>query len=98
MRAGDQDLTVSLVEYTGTFPGQLGHHGNRKLNDVPYQRTSHDILSAIDNLVKTMPPKHIYNKLVQESSEESEAPRDLKQIYNRKSTRNFQRAQRNNTA
>ena len=56
---------------------------------MPYQRTDDTVFKAIDNLVQTMPPKHIYNKLVQQSNEVSETPRDIKQIYNRKNIKKF---------
>ena len=54
------------------------------------QRTDDTVFKAIDSLEKTVPPKHIYNKLVQQSNKVNETPRDIKQIYNRKNSNKFQ--------
>ena len=74
---------ISLVEYTGVFPGRR-EHGRAKSNDDSYCRTAAATMDEIACQVQQNgKPKEIYHTLLREK-DESEAPRNVKQIKNKK--------------
>ena len=74
-----------VVEYLGKFPGYI-RHGNAKHHNVHYCRTNPETLKRIDDGLKDhIRPHKIFQKLNNQDNSMM-APRDRKQIQNRKHT------------
>lgn len=78
---GVVDFKISVVEYLGKFPGLISHGNAKEKNE--YERTNPNVMDKISQKCKEDTPKNVYDKLITES-EDIDAPRDLKQVQNKK--------------
>lgn len=79
---GVVDFKISVVEYLGKFPGLISH-GNAKEQNEVYERSNPIVLEKISKKCKEDTPKNVYDALIT-GSEDIDAPRDLKQVQNKK--------------
>ena len=75
---------VAIVEYIGEFPGRAPH-GKSTKQTANYIRTPADTLKRMGDLSKaSTQPKLVFNKLLLESDNILDEPRNLRQIHNKK--------------
>ena len=79
----DHIPTLALVEYTGTHPGAIPHGNNKQSTARPYVRTQGHVMDKIAAGVKHQAPRAVYLSL-ERDSEEQDAPRNLRQVQNKK--------------
>ena len=73
---------ICVVEYIGVYPGSQAH-GNSKMAQAPYIRTSATGMNAIAQRAKNEKPGKLFEDLMLTQGEE-DLPRDTKQIRNKK--------------
>ena len=77
----DDQNSVALVEYIGSYPEEVTAHGNAKHHaDDDYKRTNPETLKQIASLTKYQTPREIYKTLSKEDS--FNGPKDFKQCQN----------------
>ena len=72
------------MEYKGIHPGFSAHGNSKRGNE--YVRTSSVVMEEMGKLVKTMRPKNVYNKLLNEC-DETLGPAAPRQVRDKKKYR-----------
>ncbi len=78
---GSTQPVAAVVEYVGTFPGHAPH-GNSQKSGRDYIRTPATVMEEIGTAVEHGKPKAVYDEMLDRTV--TEAPRDMKQVQNKR--------------